>query len=90
MYELKDVGSGSYGIGPTIVATALAFVTGYAAIAWLLRYLVDHSVTLFVVYRVALGILVLVLLAAGAMGAQPARARRLPRQLPRHGLALTC
>ena len=38
VYELKDVGSGSYGIGPTIVATALAFVTGYAAIAWLLRY----------------------------------------------------
>ena len=32
VYELKDVGSGTYGVGPTIVATVLAFVTGYASI----------------------------------------------------------
>ena len=49
----------------------LAFVTGYASIAWLLRYLVDHSVTVFVVYRVALGILVLALVAAGTIDATP-------------------
>ena len=73
IYELKDIGSGTYGVGPTIVATVLAFVTGYAAIAWLLRYLVDHSFTVFVVYRVALGILVLVLVATGTLEAnQPA------------------
>ena len=36
-----------------IVATVVAFVVGYAAIAWLLRYLAHHSVRLFVVYRVA-------------------------------------
>src|SRR4051794_38001405 len=69
VYELKDVGSGSYGIGPTIVATVLAFVVGYAAIAWFLRFLVNHTVLVFVVYRVALGILVLTLVAAGLIKA---------------------
>jgi undecaprenyl-diphosphatase len=73
IYELKDIGTGTYGVGPTIVATVLAFITGYAAIAWLLRYLVDHSLTVFVVYRVVLGILVLTLVAAGTVEAnQPA------------------
>ena len=50
------------------MATILAFVTGYAAIAFLLRYLVTHSLTVFVVYRIGLGVLILVLLAAGAIG----------------------
>ena len=45
----------------------IAFFVGYAAIAWLLRYLTTHSVGLFVGYRVALGVLVLVLTAAGAI-----------------------
>jgi undecaprenyl-diphosphatase len=49
------------------VATLVAFAVGYAAIAWLLAYLSHHSVTIFVVYRVALGMLVLGLLAAGAI-----------------------
>jgi undecaprenyl-diphosphatase len=69
IYELKDVGSGAYGAGPTAVATVLAFITGYASIAWLLRYLVNHSVTVFVVYRVAVGVLVLGLVAAGTLEA---------------------
>jgi len=70
VFELKDVGSGSdYGIGPTIVATILSFVVGYAAIAWFLRYLVRHSVTVFVIYRVAIGALVLVLVATGTLAA---------------------
>ena len=38
-----------------VVATAIAFVVGYAAIAWLLRYIEHHSVYLFVWYRLALG-----------------------------------
>ena len=44
-----------------------AFVVGYLAIAFFLRYLVTHTVTLFVVYRVVLGALVLVLASAGAI-----------------------
>ena len=44
------------GLGALAVATFLAFVVGYASIAFLLRYLSDHSTIVFVVYRVALGI----------------------------------
>ena len=37
-----------------------AFVSGYAAIAWLLRYLANHTrSTIFVAYRIPLGILVI-------------------------------
>ena len=49
------------------LATLLAFAVGYAAIAWLLRYLATHSVGIFVAYRIALGTLVLVLVATGAI-----------------------
>ena len=49
------------------IATLVAFVTGYAAIAWLLRYLGAHTLRVFVVYRIALGVLVLVLTATGAI-----------------------
>ena len=45
----------------------VAFVVGYAAIAWFLRYLAHHSVNLFVVYRVLLGSTVLILVATGAI-----------------------
>jgi undecaprenyl-diphosphatase len=53
--------------GNLIIATTLAFITGYAAIAWLLRYLTTHSMVIFVVYRVVLGTLVLVLVSSGAI-----------------------
>ena len=45
----------------------LAFVVGYASIAWLLRWLGTHSMGVFVVYRVALGALVIALTAAGTI-----------------------
>jgi undecaprenyl-diphosphatase len=72
LFELKGVISGEKGgdepIGYVIVATVIAFIVGYAAIAWLLRYLAHHSVRLFVVYRVLLGGTVLLLVATGAIG----------------------
>jgi undecaprenyl-diphosphatase len=55
------------GAAELIVATLLAFVSGYAAIAFLLRWLTSHSMVIFVVYRVVLGTLVLALVAAGAI-----------------------
>ncbi len=55
------------GLGALAVATFLAFVAGYASIAFLLRFLSNHSTIVFVVYRVALGVLVLVLVSAGAI-----------------------
>lgn len=68
LFELKDVGDGGgAGAVPTIIATIFAFVVGYASIAWLLKYLTRHPVTIFVVYRVVLGVVVLALVAGGAL-----------------------
>src|SRR3954466_9174225 len=68
LFEARKIGGeGSAGVAPTLIATLLAFIVGYASIAWLLRYLVRHTMTVFVVYRVALGTLVLVLTASGAI-----------------------
>ena len=71
LFELAGILSGSekqdVSTGKLAIATFLAFVTGYAAIAWMLRYLTTHSTIVFVVYRVALGALVLVLVATGSI-----------------------
>lgn len=69
VFKLKDVpgGDNPYGWGPTLLATAVSFVVGYAAIAWLLRYVSTRSYTPFVVYRVLLGSGVLLLLALGVL-----------------------
>jgi undecaprenyl-diphosphatase len=66
LFELRKVGEGGGpGVGPTVIATVLAFVVGYASIALLLRYLVGHGLRVFVVYRMALGALVLALATSG-------------------------
>ena len=71
VFELKEIpnGENTYGWGPTIVATVVSFLIGYAAIAWLLRYVTTHSYLPFVIYRVALGTLTLALAAAGVLSA---------------------
>jgi undecaprenyl-diphosphatase len=71
LFQLKDVSQGDspYTNAQTGLATVVAFVVGYAAIAWLLRYVGTHSYTPFVVYRVALGVLVMGLLIGGALDA---------------------
>jgi len=72
LYELaKLVGGSEAGgddpIGYALLATVVAFVVGYAAIAWLLRYLATHTLELFVGYRIVIGAVVLTLTAAGAI-----------------------
>ncbi|MGA0068577.1 MAG: undecaprenyl-diphosphate phosphatase [Miltoncostaeaceae bacterium] len=64
-----ELGSSSGGVGllPLIIATVVSFIVGYAAIAFLLRWLARHSLYVFVVYRVILGVLVLALAAGGAI-----------------------
>lgn len=52
-----------------LVATLIAFVVGFAAVAWFLRFLVRHSMYWFVGYRVIAGITVLALLATGVVSA---------------------
>jgi undecaprenyl-diphosphatase len=64
LYELpKALGEG-VGAGPTIVGTIVSFFVAYASIAWLLRFVAHHSIAAFVPYRVALGAIVIVIVAA--------------------------
>lgn len=59
VYELTKI-SGSvmhFGLLNLIVATLVSAVSGYAAIAWLLRYLSSHTTMAFVWYRIGLGAL---------------------------------
>jgi undecaprenyl-diphosphatase len=68
LFELRKIGDGEgAGAFPTALATLLAFLVGYATIAFLLRWLTSHSTAIFVVYRVLLGTLVIGLTAAGAI-----------------------
>jgi undecaprenyl-diphosphatase len=68
LFELRKIGDpGGAGFLATVLATLLAFVVGYASIAWMLRWLTSHSTVVFVIYRVALGSLVIALTAAGAI-----------------------
>jgi undecaprenyl-diphosphatase len=71
LFELPEIphGENIYGPWPTFVATVVAFVVGYAAIAWLLRYVSTRSYLPFVIYRIVLGSAVLVLLSAGVLTA---------------------
>ncbi len=69
LFELKDIGTTA--AAPPIAATALAtivsFVVGFAVISWLMRYIATNTFGIFVAYRVALGILVIALVASGAL-----------------------
>lgn len=71
LFQLSEIpgGDNAYGWGPTLVGTVVSFIVGYAAIAWLLRYVSTNSYTPFVVYRVLLGGTVLVLLGTGVLTA---------------------
>ena len=53
--------------GPTIVATLVAFASGYASIAWLLKYVATHTMRSFAMYRFLVGGPILVLALVGAI-----------------------
>jgi len=71
LYQLLDIfrGEESAGIGAggLILATVLAFFAGYASIAFILHYVGTHSFGVFAYYRIALGAVVLALVAVGAI-----------------------
>ena len=72
-YELKGaLGESSAGqvfsLPETFVATAVAFVIGYAVIAWLLKYVTTKSFAPFIIYRIILGTVILILLMTGVIG----------------------
>ena len=61
--------SGPYTMGQTFVATAVGFVVAYFIIGWFLRYISTHTYTLFVTYRIILGIFVYICLSFGIINA---------------------
>ncbi|MBS4730397.1 undecaprenyl-diphosphate phosphatase [Mycobacterium sp. SM1] len=74
LFSLPDafhpIREGMSATGPQLlVATLIAFVVGFATVAWFLRFLVRHSMYWFVGYRMAAGIGVLILLATGGVAA---------------------
>ena len=74
LFSLPDafhpVPEGMSATGPQLlVSVAIAFVVGYAAISWLLRFLTTHAMYWFVGYRVVLSLTVMALLATGVVAA---------------------
>ncbi|MEV4482830.1 undecaprenyl-diphosphate phosphatase [Micromonospora coxensis] len=69
VFEPAAPGTSVPTVAQMVVATVIAFAIGYAAIAWLLRYVAHHTLYVFVLYRVALGTLVLALLLTGTISA---------------------
>ena len=68
LLELRKIGEGGGpGVFGTVLATAIAFVVGYASIALLLRFLTSNSTVVFVIYRVCMGLLVLGLVAGNVI-----------------------
>ncbi len=73
LFKLADSFSegftGYYGLGSTVVATLVAFVSGYLMIGWFLKYVSSNTYGLFVWYRIALGAIVYILLGLGILAA---------------------
>jgi undecaprenyl-diphosphatase len=67
-----EAGNIASGVGwvNTLTATAVSFVVGFAAVAWLLKYVAKHSYSIFIAYRVVLGALLMVLLATETIAAK--------------------
>ncbi len=69
LYELKDALGAGMSPLPVAVGTAVSFVVAYASIAWLLKFVARHTFSAFVVYRIAVGVLLLGLLGSGVLTA---------------------
>ncbi len=68
-YETIEKGVPNGVVGPVIVGMIAAAVSGYLAIAGLLAFVRHNSYDVFVVYRIVVGILVLLLIATGVRAA---------------------
>ncbi|HIX00469.1 MAG TPA: undecaprenyl-diphosphate phosphatase [Candidatus Nesterenkonia stercoripullorum] len=61
--------TGPYSLAQTMVATAVGFFIAYVIIGWFLKYVSSHSYTLFVNYRILLGLFVFIMLSLGIINA---------------------
>jgi len=69
IYELKDALGAGVDAAPLVVGTIVSFVVAYASIAWLLKFVANHTFNAFVVYRILIGILLFALLGSGVLTA---------------------
>ncbi|MFJ6718482.1 undecaprenyl-diphosphate phosphatase [Streptomyces sp. NPDC091259] len=69
LYELKDAVGAGVDTVPLVVGTVVSFVVAYASIAWLLKFVAKHSFNAFVLYRIAVGVLLFGLLGTGVLAA---------------------
>ena len=69
LQAIREPGAAVFSLFDTAVATVVAFGVGLAIIAFLMRYLKRGSFLPFVVYRLALGAVLIVLLATGVLQA---------------------
>ncbi|KOX32764.1 MULTISPECIES: undecaprenyl-diphosphate phosphatase [Streptomyces] len=68
VFELKDaMASDHVAWGPTLFATVIAFASGYAVIAWFMKFISTKSFMPFVWYRIALGVVLIVLVSMGVL-----------------------
>jgi undecaprenyl-diphosphatase len=73
-YELQGAisdgdSNAPYTLIETFGATLVAFIVGYVVIAWLMKFIATRSFMPFIIYRIALGTLILILLATGVINA---------------------
>ena len=61
--------AGPYGTAETFLATGVAFAVAYVIIGWFMHYISNRSYTLFVWYRIAVGLVLFVLLGLGLISA---------------------
>lgn len=64
---LLDAGVGTVPLGPLLAGLVAAVISSYLAIVWLIRFLKEHSTWVFVWYRLAFGVAILLALATGRM-----------------------
>jgi undecaprenyl-diphosphatase len=58
-HELKKEGLPAEMHMPFLVGVVVSAIVGYAAIAWLIRYLQSNSLKVFIVYRIVVGVIVI-------------------------------
>ena len=59
----------SVGWAATIIATLISFVVAYISVAWLLKFVAKHDYSVFIWYRVIVGVLLLIALATNFISA---------------------
>lgn len=67
LIQERELIFGEIGLLNVVIGAGVSFVTAYLAIGWLLKFVSTNTFKGFAVYRVIVGILILVLLATGVM-----------------------